>query len=155
MTISFREASPSDATAISELIHSLASYIEDGSVDPERESYLKTITPEALSQRIAAPGFIYIVAENPEGICGVAGLRDARHLYHLFVRKEFHRRGLGRELWQRLMGTSESLYFTVNSSLFAIPVYKSLGFVSAGEQQSRNGVTVQPMVYTKLTSPGN
>lgn len=149
MTITFRPAMPSDASAISALIHSLASYIEDGPVNPERESYLGTITSQALSDRIAAPGFVYIVAENANGICGVVGLRDARHLYHLFVRQELHRQGLARELWQRVMGTSSSLYFTVNSSLFAVPVYTRLGFVRAGEQQSRNGVTVQPMVYSK------
>jgi hypothetical protein len=47
------------------------------------------------------------------------------------------------------MRTSNSSFFTVNSSLFAVPVYLRFGFVRAGEQQTRNGVTVQPMVYTK------
>jgi GNAT superfamily N-acetyltransferase len=150
MTITFRPAMPSDAGAISALIHSLASYIEDGPVNPDRESYLSTITPQALSERIAAPGFVYILAEDASGICGVVGLRDTRHLYHLFVKEALHRQGLGRELWQRVMSTSSSLYFTVNASLFAIPVYTRLGFVRAGEQQSRNGVTIQPMVYTKV-----
>jgi GNAT superfamily N-acetyltransferase len=118
-------------------------------VNPHAESYLNTITPEALSQRIAAPGFVYIVAEDGSGVCGVAGLRDARHVYHLFVRQELHRRGLARELWDRLRKSSDSSFFTVNSSLFAVPVYTRLGFVSAGEKETRNGVTVQPMVYMK------
>jgi GNAT superfamily N-acetyltransferase len=118
-------------------------------VDPERESYFDTITPEAIADRIAAPGFVYIVAENHSGICGVAALKDARHLYHLFVKEELHRQGLARALWERLMSTSISSFFTVNSSLFAVPVYLRLGFVRAGEQQTRKGVTVQPMVYTK------
>lgn len=149
MTITFRPASPADAAAISELIHSLAAYIEDGPVNPDCESYFKTITPAALANRIVAPGFFYVVAEDSQGVCGVAGIRDARHLYHLFVKETLHRQGLARELWQRVMGPSSSLYFTVNASLFAVPVYTRLGFVSAGAPQSRNGVTVQPMVYTK------
>ena len=154
MTIIFRPAIFSDATAISELIRSLASYIEDGPVNPDCESYRNTITPAAIADRIAAPGFVYIVAENHSGICGVAGLRDTRHLYHLFVKEEFHRQGLARELWHRVMNTSGSSYFTVNSSLFAVPVYTRLGFVRAGEQQTRNGVTIQPMVYSTACQPG-
>lgn len=148
MTISFRPAQVSDASAISRLIHSLASYIEDGVVNPEVESYFDTITPEAISERIAAPGFLYIVAEDHDGVCGVAGLRDSRHVYHLFVRQEMHRQGLARKLWERLRNSSNSSFFTVNSSLFAVPVYMRLGFVPTGEKQSRNGVTVQPMIYT-------
>jgi hypothetical protein len=154
MTISFRPADASDATAISLLIHSLAGYIEDEPVNPQVESYLDTITPEALSARIAAPGFTYIVAEDHSGVCGVAALRDSRHVYHLFVRQELHRRGLARELWERLRSSSSSSFFTVNSSLFAVPVYTRLGFVSTGEKQSRNGVTVQPMVYMKTSQAG-
>src|SRR5688572_23295438 len=113
MTISFRPANTSDATAISLLIHSLASYIEDEPGNPHAESYLDTITPQALSERIAAPGFTYIVAEDHSGVCGVAGLRDSRHVYHLFVRQELHRQGLARELWERLRNLSESSFFTV------------------------------------------
>jgi GNAT superfamily N-acetyltransferase len=149
MTTLFRPACPQDATAISQLIHSLARYIEDGPVNRDCESYFDTITPEAIENRIAAPGFTYIVAEDENGICGVAGMRDARHLYHLFVKEDLHRQGLGRALWQRLMDTSQSSFFTVNSSLFAVPVYVRLGFVHAGEPQSRNGVTIQPMVLAR------
>jgi GNAT superfamily N-acetyltransferase len=151
MTITFRPANASDATAISLLVHSLAGYIEDGVVDPHAESYMSTITPEAIAERIAAPGFFYIVAEDCSGLCGFAALRDSRHIYHLFVRQELHRQGIARELWNQLRNSSISSYFTVNSSLFAVPVYLRLGFVSAGEKQSRNGVTVQPMVYMRAS----
>jgi len=149
MPISFRPANGADAIAISLLIHSLAGYIEDGSVNPHEESYLGTITPEAIAARIVAPGFSYLVAEDHSGVCGVAALRDSRHVYHLFVRQELHRQGLARALWEQLRNSSDSSYFTVNSSLFAVPVYLRLGFVCAGARQSRNGVTVQPMVYMK------
>jgi GNAT superfamily N-acetyltransferase len=149
MTISLRPATPADAAAISQLILGLTSYIEARPVDPGCESFLDTLTPEAIAERIAAPGFVYIVAEDESGICGVAALRDARHVYHLFVKQELHRQGLARALLERIMRTSNSSFFTVNSSLFAVPVYLRFGFVRAGEQQTRNGVTVQPMVYTK------
>ncbi|MES2623876.1 MAG: GNAT family N-acetyltransferase [Pseudomonadota bacterium] len=150
MTISFRSASSSDGPAISQLIRSLAHYIEDGPVNPDCESYLNTITPAAITDRIVAPGFVYIVAEDENGLCGVAGIKDARHLYHLFVKEELHRRGVARQLWDRIMNTSASLYFTVNSSLFAVPIYTRMGFVASGAQQTRNGVTIQPMVYSKV-----
>lgn len=151
MTISVRPATVSDGSAISRLIHSLAAYIEDGIVNPAIGSYFNTITPDAISERIAAPGFLYIVAEDPEGVCGVAGLRDSRHVYHLFVRREMHRQGLARKLWEQLRNSSNSSFFTVNSSLYAVPVYRQLGFVPVGEKQSRNGVTVQPMIYTTVS----
>lgn len=59
-----------------------------------------------------------------------------------------HRKGLARKLWEQLKSSSNSSFFTVNSSMFAVPVYTRLGFVPVGEKQSRNGVTVQPMIYT-------
>jgi GNAT superfamily N-acetyltransferase len=149
MTISFRAATTADAPAISQLILGLTSYIEARPVDPGCESFLDTLTPEAIADRLAAPGFIYIVAEDESGICGVAALRDTRHVYHLFVKQDLHRQGLARALLERVMSTSDRSFFTVNSSLFAVPVYLRFGFVRAGEQQTRNGVTVQPMVYIK------
>ena len=151
MTISYRSAIPSDATAISNLVGRLSHYFLDDPTSPDGEPFRASITPDAFAERILAPNYQYILAESTDGVCGVVAMRDSSHLYHFFVEATFHNQGVARELWQRAKAGSESPRFTVNSSLFAIPVYSRLGFALAGDVQTKDGVTFQPMVYAAGT----
>ena len=147
MTIFFRQAERSDAAAISGLVGDLAHYFLADPSSPDGEPFLATITPDAFSERIAAPNYLHILAEDSIGVCGIVAMRDRSHLYHLFVRSELHNQGIARALWKRAKSVSEGSRFTVNSSLFAVPVYMRLGFSQVGPAQTKNGVAFQPMVY--------
>ena len=151
MTISYRSADTSDAKAISDLVGGLSHYFLDDPSSPDGGPFLASITPEAFAERISAPNYQYILAESRDGVCGVVAMRDDIHLYHLFVDAKFHNQGVARELWRRVKAGSESSRFMVNSSLFAIPVYSRLGFAVAGDVQTKDGVTFQPMVYAAST----
>jgi predicted GNAT family N-acyltransferase len=67
----------------------------------------------------------------------------------LFVVRAHQRQGLGRLLWQQalreLCTPNSEKVFTVNSSLPAVPVYRSFGFVPAGSPQSVDGISFLPM----------
>ena len=70
-----------------------------------------------------------------------------RHLYHLFVHSSYHRRGIARRLWERAraeIGAAE-IRFTVNASLYAVPLYESLGFRASGTETRKDGVIFLPM----------
>lgn len=79
----------------------------------------------------------------------IIAIRDNSHLFHLFVAKEFQGRRLASQLWH--IAKSNALIagnpgsFTVNSSLNALAVYESFGFVREGEVQRMHGISFQPM----------
>ncbi|MFZ2726876.1 MAG: GNAT family N-acetyltransferase [Methylococcaceae bacterium] len=147
MTISYRAANSSDANAISGLIGGLSHYFLDDPASPDAAPFLASIVPEAISERLLTPNYLYILAEQADSLCGVVAIRDGGHLYHLFVDANFHGQGIARELWRRAMSASGASRFTVNSSLLAVPVYSRFGFALDGDRQTKDGVTFQPMVY--------
>lgn len=144
-----RAATASDAENISSLIRDLAHYF---TIDPSGkggERFLSSIRVEAITAAISNPSFRYQLASIDEKLVGVAAVRENRHLYHLFVARDFHRRGVGRALWQKAKadaitaGNSEG--FTVNSTPFAVPVYERFGFCAEGSKVEREGISIVPM----------
>jgi GNAT superfamily N-acetyltransferase len=154
--VTFREASPDDAEAISALIVSLADrFLADPDDRAAAEPFFAAHGPEALRRTLSDDRFRYRVAEagadeEDREVVGVVGVRDGSHLLHLFVAERHHRRGIAGRLWA--LAKAETLAagnpgrFTVNSSLGALPVYERFGFVVAGEEVRKDGVAFVPMV---------
>ncbi|QWP79170.1 GNAT family N-acetyltransferase [Lysobacter sp. K5869] len=141
-----RPASASDAEAISRLINALAHHFLVDPSGPEAAPFLQTLTPAAVAQRIVAPDFRSYVAQDASGIHGFLAMRGDSHLYHLFVRADAQRKGVGRALWEHAAALSGQSTFTVNASLYAVPMYERLGFVAQGQAQTANGLMFVPMV---------
>lgn len=143
-----RTATPEDAPAISALVSSLSGYFLADPDHPEAAAaFFRTITPEAIAGFIEGGRFVYHVAEDGGRLAGAVGVRDGSHLYHLFVDERFHRRGIATRLWEHAL--AEAGYparFTVNASLFAVPLYERLGFTAAGDAVVKDGIAFQPMV---------
>ena len=98
-------------------------------------------------------GFRYHVAESRDRIVGFVGVRDNRHLFHLFVANDRQRQGLGRRLWavarEACIAAGNPGSFTLNSSNNAVPVYERLGFARSGPPRSEGGVLYNPMATQK------
>jgi GNAT superfamily N-acetyltransferase len=150
-----RAAEPADALAMSELVEKLVRrYVLKDCTVEGRRTMLESVTPEALVQRMNE-GYQYHVAASGRDVFGVVGMRDASHLYHLFVSDAVKGTGLGRRLWEAardeicMHGTAPPI-FTVNSSLYAVGFYRALGFLPSGPEEERGGVRFQPMRYVML-----
>lgn len=148
MNFEIRQATASDAEAISRLVAGLAHFFLADPSSPEVKPFLAGLTPASFTERIGSSKFNHYVAEDSVGVCGVIALRDGSHLYHLFVRVDAQGQGLSRALWEHAKALSGNLNFTVNSSLFAVPVYERLGFVAKTPPQTANGVAFVPMGYS-------
>ena len=85
----------------------------------------------------------YGVWEGAE-LTGVLAARD-RHICLLFVRREFHRRGIARALTNAYF-REQTGPVTVNSSPYDGEAYRHMGFRETGPQQTVNGITFTPMV---------
>ena len=144
-----RSAAVEDAVRISELIKNVARFFTLHPRGEGAEDFLKTIEPESIRSYITAKNFIYLVAMINEELAGVIAIRDYNHVYHLFVAPQYQRQGIAKTLWKKAKekaisaGKVES--FTVNSTLYAVPVYQRFGFKPVGPRVEKNGIAFIPM----------
>jgi len=144
-----RRATIEDAAAISDLIRPLAERYIANEFSPEGAANLLASMEADAIEGYLASGYEYHVAEEDGMLVGVVGVRDNSHLYHLFVADEFRGRGFARELWRVARDACRAAgnvgEFTVNSSRFAVAMYRKFGFVETGPPETKNGVTSVPM----------
>lgn len=146
-----RDAIDSDLKAITDLIIACSKkYILPEFSEEGVQAYLSSHSIEKMQDRLQS--FRYQVLEDESNeIVGVVGMQLPSHLYHLHVSPKLHGQGYGRKLWksieQEALAKSKPLIFTVNSSTYAVPFYKKLGFVPAATE-TKNGVTYVPMKMT-------
>lgn len=144
-----RTARDSDAKEISEIPPSLSQpffIVPDGK---GANVFLESISETAVTSYITGENFAYYVGVETGKIVGVAAIRDNSHLYHLFVLASCQRRQMGKQLWEhakeKAMILGNQSGFTVNSSMNAVPVYKSFGFEQTSEMRQVDGVSFVPM----------
>jgi GNAT superfamily N-acetyltransferase len=138
-----------DILAVAALLRELArEYIVHES-PPEGASTFLAENDEMGVRGFLARGHVYHVAVIDGQVAGFVAVRDHSHLFHLFVGKRWHRRGVARALWERARDAALDAggdgAFTVNSSNFAVPVYESFGFVRVGPTQCAKGLYFNPM----------
>lgn len=87
----------------------------------------------------------------PQGrLAGVIAMAPASHVSLLFVDKEYHRMGMAKAMLGQALAACEKdcTEMDVNSSPYAVEVYRRLGFVPTGPEQTVNGLRFTPMKYT-------
>ena len=85
--------------------------------------------------------------ENGELRGVIATNENRKHICCFFVKAKYHRQGIGRTLWEYVLNHSERNVFTVNSSPYAVPVYRKLGFVETDTEQLADGMRYTPMKF--------
>ncbi len=81
-------------------------------------------------------------------LVGIIATRNmGTHIALFFVDGKYHRQGIGKKLFQKVLEHSTASRVTVNSSPFAVPVYRKLGFLDTDREQTVNGLRFTPMAY--------
>lgn len=115
----------------------------------EAAAFFTAENDEAGLRRFMAAGTVYDAAEIDGTLAGFIALRDNRHVFHMFVDKAQHGKGVARALWQharqQALARGNCGVFTVNASNYAIAVYERMGFVRTGPTQCKNGIYFNPM----------
>ena len=86
-------------------------------------------------------------AFDGEKLVGVLGMRAPQHSGGFFVDAVYHCRGIGRRLFEAMRQDYEVQAFTVNSSPYAVEVYRRLGFVPTDTEQLTDGLRYTPMRF--------
>lgn len=84
---------------------------------------------------------VYGAFSNGELVGVIATRNNGKHIALFFVEGKYHCQGIGKQLFQ----TVRTDKMTVNSSPYAVPVYRKLGFKSVDTEQSVNGLRFIPM----------
>lgn len=91
-------------------------------------------------------------AYEDSNIVGVIATRNSgNHIALFFVDGKYHRKGIGRKLFEVVLKNSTANEITVNSSPYAVEVYHHLGFIDSDTEQVTDGMRYTPMTYGKLT----
>lgn len=144
-----RPATIADAPAIAALIDDLMPFLTLHPNGEGAEKFIENCKLAAIENYLSQARYHYQLAHIDGELAGVVAVRDNTHLFHLFVPRAMHRRGMARRLWQAARDTSlaggNTTGFTVNSSVYALPLYQSLGFIATGPKVEMDGIAFVPM----------
>ena len=115
--------------------------------------FLKYVKPESLLKR-SGNNFI-LIAETQGEIVGTIEIRNNNHISLLFVDKDFQKKGIGRELFRKALeictiNKPDLSEISVNSSVYAVPIYEKLDFKQNGAKQINKGIISIPMTLSEV-----
>ncbi len=103
---------------------------------------------ECLDDKDFIGGLVFYGAFIHGLLAGVLATRHSgSHIAMFFVRREYHRQGIGRRLFEHMRGFCPNEKLTVNSSPYAVPIYGRLGFAPTDTEQVSDGIRYTPMEY--------
>jgi GNAT superfamily N-acetyltransferase len=133
-----------DAQRLSQITNELTSYIFEKEVPKWFEDEL---LEESFKERILSDEYENFVYVQENEIVGFITIKNRNRLFHLFVDKKHHKKGIAKELWNYIKEHCDVSNMSVNASLYAIKTYESFGFSINGEESEYLGLKYQPMSY--------
>lgn len=82
---------------------------------------------------------------EPAGI--IATRNGGTHIALFFVAGRYHRKGIGKQLFQICIKENRAQQITVHSSFYAAEIYRKLGFVDTDGCQEEGGIQYIPMIW--------
>jgi GNAT superfamily N-acetyltransferase len=110
--------------------------------------FFQFANPKSMAER-AGPEQVIVIAEQGADLVGMIEMRRCDHIALLFVSRR--RQGIAKKLLRKAVQECrhrkpDVRRITVNSSPFAEPIYRRMGFTATGPVQEKNGILFVPMV---------
>lgn len=80
-------------------------------------------------------------------LIGTLAVREKQHISLFFVKSEYQGKGNGKRLFAQMKAAFADKDITVNAAPYAVPIYRSLGFVPTDSEQLKNGIRFTPMIF--------
>lgn len=135
---------PGEETQISEMINR----VFDEFIGPEysekgRENFRTFADPQSILER----NNLLLTYKIEDNIVGMIEVKNFNHICLFFVDPQYQNRGIGRQFMDKvkMLVKDKTDYITVNSSIYAENIYKSLGCKRVGELQEKDGIKFIPM----------
>lgn len=124
---------------------SLKVFMECGATDFD-DSGLNTFKDFIYNKSLMNELTIFGAFDDSE-LIGIIGTKNkGQHISLFFINPQYHRKGIGRLLFDYAYSNQTVEQITVNSSSFAVRFYENLGFTKAAEKQVTNGLRYTPMI---------
>lgn len=124
---------------------SLKVFMECGTTDFD-DSGLNTFKDFIYNKSLMNELTIFGAFDDSE-LIGIIGTKNkGQHISLFFINPKYHRKGIGRLLFNYAYSNQTVAQITVNSSTFAVRFYENLGFTKAAEEQVTNGLRYTPMI---------
>ncbi len=138
MNVQIRKLGKEEIGDALDLVRSV--FMEYEAPDYSREGideFEETLKDETFLSRLEWHG-----AYAEDKLAGVIAMRDeGRHIALFFVKGDFQGQGIGRVLFEEVRKEG----MTVNSSPYAVQIYRKLGFEETDGMQEVNGIRFLPM----------
>lgn len=105
------------------------------------------IQVDSIRQKLLNHELFLWAGYEGDRIVGVIAVRPPFHISLLFVDPQFHRRGIARSLFETVLEVCKNTEITVNSSPYAVGIYRRMGFADTDAEQTVNGIRFVPMKY--------
>ncbi|AGK96085.1 GNAT family N-acetyltransferase [Clostridium pasteurianum] len=111
--------------------------------------FINYVKPDLLKERLKNISYSFVALYKDE-IVGAIEVRNANHISLLFVKKEYQRIGIAKNLLKISLDKSKNIddsisEIEVNSSPYAVEIYKSMDFIETDVEQVVNGIKFIPM----------
>ncbi|MEG2839243.1 MAG: GNAT family N-acetyltransferase [Lachnospiraceae bacterium] len=87
-------------------------------------------------------------------LLGVSAMKNIGHINMLYVRTEYQRQGIGKQLFEKMKEYATQVIRIPKLTLYAAPsavvVYEHMGLYATGPEQQHNGIRYIPMEFTIL-----
>lgn len=108
------------------------------------ENFKKFISDPVLKRMFLLGMYHMYVAVHKDKIVGMVSLRDKSHVSLLFVKADYHRKGIGKRLIETIGVFAKEEYdkneLTVNAAPYGLAFYKSIGFRSVSPMTCSGGI---------------
>ncbi len=122
--------------------HILEHFTEEG-----KRRFLARVGQD-VTQAITHPDFLALAAFRDSKVVGFAALKDDNYLTHLFVATEVQGHGLGKQLLDTILGSTQDKprsYVRLRSAPNAVLFYQKHGFERTDDLCEKEGIRYVPM----------
>lgn len=109
-------------------------------------NFVSATTVASTTERLNRKEYFCLCVEMESKVVGYITIRNLEKIYQLFILPKNQRQGLASTLWAAAKKRcTDCSQFSVRSSSFAVPTYKSFGFSAIGGLKTENGALYQLM----------
>jgi len=134
-----------------DLVWSVFEEFEAPEYPPEgARKFRDSIAYSTILERVRSGRMSFWACFIGQAMAGVIATRGMGHISMLFVKKEYHRQGIAKALFNTALDDFKKQgvqVVTVNSSPYAVEVYHRLGFTDTNSEQLVDGIRFTPMQY--------
>ncbi|WBW96327.1 GNAT family N-acetyltransferase [Oceanirhabdus sp. W0125-5] len=115
------------------------------------KTFVEFLDFNSIKNKIEDDNLNFFGCYDKEKLVGVIATRQVSHIVLLFVDKNYHRKGIGRKLFETVLSAVEDNFnineITINSSPYAVEFYHKLGFQDTDSEQLVDGIRFTPMKF--------